>query len=123
MAFVFGGERVCELLALFPRSTVSHRRRQTVGADFTPVVHVSGTADAGFSNCSRALATSQIPEFRARSERRGWPPAKTLRCLSQWFFFALFFGSKEKGVSNQFTNLSLFRVFFFFLLLSDCLFL
>ncbi|PON39872.1 hypothetical protein PanWU01x14_301720 [Parasponia andersonii] len=61
--------------------------RQSVGASFSPAVHVSRTAEAIFSNCPRVLTVTKYSELQAGSERGGWLPAKTLRCLSQWFFF------------------------------------
>ncbi|PON61607.1 hypothetical protein PanWU01x14_145230 [Parasponia andersonii] len=39
------------------------------------------TVDAIFSNCPHVLAILKYSELQAGSERRGWLPAKTLRCL------------------------------------------
>ncbi|PON52732.1 hypothetical protein PanWU01x14_206930 [Parasponia andersonii] len=73
--------------SLFHAQPVFSQTAPNCWSGFPPVVHVSLTADAGFSNCSRILAISKLSELQARSERRGWLPAKTLRCLSQWFIF------------------------------------
>ncbi|PON63512.1 hypothetical protein PanWU01x14_131760, partial [Parasponia andersonii] len=58
-----------------------------VGASFSLTVHASRTTDAIFSNCPRVLAVPKHSELQAGSERWRWLPAKTLRCLSQWFIF------------------------------------